>query len=481
MKQTLVLKQTFLLAAISALLSACGGGGGGSDGNSANAGQNNSTIALANQCAAPRPGTVDRQGSADTEKAYLKAFVNDTYLWYQDVPANINPASYATPQAYFDVLKTPKLTASGKPVDQFHWSQTTASWQAQSQGIAQDYGIQWAAQASAPPRNWIVAEVAAGSPADKAGIKRGDRLLAVDGVDFVNDATSTGVAKINEALFPSVLAAHQLTFSGKTAISLTPATYSVATVSKVKVIPTLTGNVGYFVFDQHIAQSETELLNAISQLKAQNVTDLVIDLRYNGGGLLYVASELAYMIAGPGPTSGKIFEQLTYNDKLTALNKQYPFYNTAVNGTSLPNLGLNKVTLLVSQGTASASESLINSLRGVDVTVNLIGNTTRGKPYGFVPQDNCGYTYFAIQFKGVNQKGFGDYPDGFAATCAVADDFTRQRGDTTESMLSAALSYRQTGVCPSNVARAMPAALTDFTLVRPLSKEMRLLSPSVAR
>ena len=81
----------------------------------------------------------------------------------------------------------------------------------------------------------------------------------------------------------------------------------------------------------------------------------------------------------------------------------------------------------------------------------------------------------------MNQKGFGDYPDGFAATCTVADDFTRQRGDTAESMLSAALSYRQTGVCPVSVARAIPAAWTDFTLVRPLSKEMRLLNPSVAR
>ena len=81
----------------------------------------------------------------------------------------------------------------------------------------------------------------------------------------------------------------------------------------------------------------------------------------------------------------------------------------------------------------------------------------------------------------MNQKGYGDYADGFPVTCTVADDFTRQRGDTSESMLSAALSYRQTGVCPVSVARAIPAEWTDFTLVRPLSKEMRLLSPAVSR
>jgi C-terminal processing protease CtpA/Prc len=141
---------------------------------------------LANLCA-PRANTAIVRDRRE-RKILFTFFVDETYLWYADIPSNIVAANYATPQAYFDVLKTPKLTASGKPVDQFHWSQTTASWQAQSQGIAQDYGIQWAAQASAPPRNWIVAEVAAGSPADKAGIKRGDRLLAVDGVDFVNDA-----------------------------------------------------------------------------------------------------------------------------------------------------------------------------------------------------------------------------------------------------------------------------------------------------
>ena len=83
-----------------------------------------------------------------------------------------------------------------------------------------------------------------------------------------------------------------------------------------------------------------------------------------------------------------------------------------VTNSALPFLGLKHVSLLVTHDTASASESVINSLRGVDVKVDLIGNTTRGKPYGFVPQDNCSYTYFTIQFKGVNDKGFGDYADG---------------------------------------------------------------------
>ena len=81
------------------------------------------------------------------------------------------------------------------------------------------------------------------------------------------------------------------------------------------------------------------------------------------------------------------------------------------------------------------------------VTVQLVGSTTCGKPYGFFPQDNCGTTYFAIQFQGVNFLGFGDYADGFTPTCAVADDFSHALGDPAENQLEVALGLRNTGAC----------------------------------
>jgi len=492
----------WLLIVVSWLVDGCGGGGGcagmagGVDtckvtsattpdpGN--NAGNSTPTPValaasgtLANLCASPRSATVDRQGTLAQEKAYLRSFVDETYLWYQDVPTNLVAASYPTPQLYFDVLKTTAKTASGASVDQFHWSQSTASWNAASSGISQDYGIAWAAQSSVPPRNWVVSQVAPASPAALAGVQRGDRLTAVDGIDFVNDNTAAGVALLNAGLFPSVLAPHSFGFNGSAQFSLTPATITTVTVQNVKTIASASGTVGYFSFDTHIAKSEDELIAAINQLKAANVTDLVIDLRYNGGGLLYVASELAYMIAGPTVTQGKIFEKLSYNNKLTAKNTAYDFFSTGTAGQSLPYLGLKRVTLLVSRGTASASESIINSLRGVNVVVDLIGTTTRGKPYGFVPQDNCGTTYFAIQFKGVNDKGYGDYADGFPPTCAVADDFSRSRGDPSEALLSTALGYRLTGTCPATATdprRLKGVGTAPYELVRPATQEMRIFT-----
>ncbi|MFZ6724099.1 S41 family peptidase [Undibacterium sp. MH2W] len=464
-----------LTLSVVALLSACGGGGGSSTSTPV------FTSSSANMCANPRPNTVDQQGTVSDEKSYIASFVNQTYLWYQQLPTNLNAANYANAQDYFAVLKTTALDAKGVPVDQFHWSQTTASWNAESSGNPLDFGIQWAALNSSPPRNWIVADVAPGSPAALAGIQRGAKLTSIDGIDFVNDAVAADVNALNAALLPGPAATHTFGFNGKAAITMTSAAYPEVTVKNVKIIPTTNGNVGYFIFDTQIAQSETELTNAINQLKAAGVTDLIIDLRYNGGGLLYIASELAYMIAGPTNTSNHHFETLTYNDKLTSQNTSYPFYSIGTANQTLPTLGLNHVSLLVTFGTASASESVINGLRGVNVAVDLIGATTRGKPYGFVPQDNCGWTYFSIQFKGVNDKGFGDYADGFAPTCQVPDDFTHQRGDTTETMLSAALSYRTTGVCPATAS--LPAFVgagnsdTSYQLVRTPSKEMRIVTP----
>src|SRR4029078_1056346 len=92
-------------------------------------------------------------------------------------------------------------------------------------------------------------------------------------------------------------------------------------------------------------------------------------------------------------------------------------------GQPLPTLDLGRVFVLTSADTCSASEAIINGLRGAGVALQLMGSTTCGKPYGFYPHDNCGTTYFAIQFQGVNFLGFGDYADGFVSPCSVADAF----------------------------------------------------------
>ena len=497
----------WVMATMAVALVGCGGGGGDSGANGS-AQPLPASSSLAERCATPRPaGTInpltgapygDQQGSVSDEKAWVRSWIDETYLWYQDVEnlsaAVLDPAAYPTAVSYFNVLKSPLTTATGKPKDRFHFVMDTPSWVAQSRSdIVFGYGFQIALLKSTPPRSTIVVYTIPNSPAAAANIGRGASILSVDGIDQINDGTQAGIDILNAGLFPKVAGTHTFTLMdvGSTtvrSVTLTAGPISETPVQHVKTLPPPNQTVGYMEFDAHVATAESLLINAVAQLQAAQITDLVLDVRYNGGGLLNIASELAYMIAGPTATSGKPFEQLTFNDKnpfhLTASQTTTPFFRVSQGfaGTApqaLPYLSLQRVFMLVGNGTCSASEAIINSLRGVGVQVNLIGSTTCGKPYGFRPQDNCNTTYFAIQFQGVNAQGFGDYADGFTPTCQASDDFSRALGDPSENVLAAALAMRTSGTCvanssSNNLALSLGQRQPEMVLVRPAWRENRI-------
>jgi carboxyl-terminal processing protease len=484
------------------LLGSCGGGGSsatsttGSGGTGGTAtgitwvqGQFSPESTFAAQCVAPRTGTdpttskpyPDRQGTLLDELNWLRSWTNDLYLWYSEVQDQ-NPANFTTDASYFDVLKTTATTASGHPKDKFHFTYPTATWEALSQsGTQPGYGVDFVILAAAPPRNVLVGytEPLAPSTNAAANLARGAKVLTVDGVDLVNASDQASVNTLNAGLRPqSVGESH--TFSILDAGATTPRTVTLVsadvTETPVQNVHTLTtpggSLVGYMLFNDHLATAESELVSAFAQLQSAGITDLVLDIRYNGGGYLDIASEVAYMIAGPSRTLGQTFE-------LTQFNAKYPtvdpvtgaaitplgFHSTTqgfstTSGQPLPTVNLARVFVLTGPSTCSASESIINSLQGINVQVIQVGSTTCGKPYGFYPADNCGVTYFSIQFQGVNAQGFGDYPDGFTPAntvsaqgfllpgCSVADDFTHALGDSAEGLLASALSYQVNGVCP---------------------------------
>ena len=471
---------------------ACGGqgnGNGDSSGGSASwmAGVFAPSSTFAAQCATPRTGTdpstgkayPDKPGSTLAENNWLRSWTHELYLWYREVP-DLNPASYATAD-YFNVLKTSATTASGNPKDKFHFTYSTAQWVALSQsGVEAGYGAQWVIIASRPPRQVVVAYTEPNSPATapSANLARGAQVLTVDGADVVNATDSASIDKLNAGLFPSAPGGSH-TFSILDLGASTPRTITMVatnvTSTPVQNVETVgrSGTVGYMLFNDHIATAEAQLIAAFGQLQTAGVSDLVLDIRYNGGGYLDIASEVAYMIAGPGPTAGQGFEKTVFNDKYPTTDPvtgerltPIAFHNTSQGfsgpqGQALPTLNLSRVFVLTSPNTCSASEAIINGLRGVGVQVVQIGTTTCGKPYGFYPADNCGTTYFSIEFQGVNAQGFGDYPDGFSPAntvsspgvalpgCSVADDFSHGLGDPAEGRLAAALGYRIDQSCPA--------------------------------
>ena len=475
-----------LLLLTPTLLLGCGGGG--SDSNNEQPDNPSNTVVwqqgnfpeastFKDYCANPRgSGFPDRAGNAMQEKMWLRSWSNDTYLWYDEVD-DVDPAPFSIAD-YFAQLRTNQLDENGQVKDNFHFTENTEEWRKQTEaGVSLSYGMNFKIIRAAPPREVVVSYIEPNSQAAQNQIQRGDEITEINGVSVIN---SDNVDLINSALFPSS-DAQSYTFTLRNIVTndtktatMRPSEVASAPVLNVKTMDIGDDKVGYFQFNTHNSPSEKALMDAVTQLSNQNIDDLVVDLRYNGGGLLAVASELAYMVAG-NQTAGKTFELMQFNDQHPNFNpvtgeriQPIPFLNQTVgfsdgldSGEALPTLNLNRVFVLTSDRTCSASEAFMNGLRGADVDVIQIGGKTCGKPYGFYATDNCGTTYFTIQFQGVNDKGFGSYANGFEPQqaspitgvqvpgCLAEDDLTHQLGNQDEAMLKTALEYRDTGVCPA--------------------------------
>ena len=430
-----------LACAVPMFVAACGGGGDGGGGGGGN----------------PQPLTC----STADQKDWLQTYMNDAYFWYALSPKP-SPVNFTTVDSYFDALiyrgggQIPGAAPGSLwPSDRYSGFQSTESFnrffgdgQTLGYGVSVA-GIEVTEPAPQPAQPLYVRYIEPLSPAATAGVVRGDRVVSINGV-----AATTVISNKDFAALTPNAAGERLNLVLRNAagfdrnVALTATTYGLTPVqnSQILVSPVLRRSIGYVTVKDMISQTGTPLATAFSNFRANNVQELVLDLRYNGGGLVSVGNNVASYAAG-SRASGQVFARLLYNDKRSGSNESFAFSN--------PNnwTGFSKVYVLAGPRTCSASEQVINGLRGVGVNVVAIGDTTCGKPVGFLPQSNsCGTTYSVVNFESVNARSEGRYFDGFQATCAVAEDFTRPTGAFDDPLLVAAAFHMDNGACPAGTA-----------------------------
>jgi carboxyl-terminal processing protease len=370
------------------------------------------------------------------------AYSQEVYLWSDNLPTAsvFNPLSYPTADSVMKKVRTYSPFVNGRYQDRWSFVIDKATWDNVVSGNSNDTGAEYAFNTDSDLR---VKLVYSQSSAGKQGVTRGWKTLKINGVDgnYANiKQLNTELGKASQTIVFQKPDHNQVT------LTLTGSTYKSDYIINQKIFNINGNNVGYFNFDSFLGansgqDTKNELDKVFADFRSKNVTELVLDLRYNGGGYGTVSNYLGSLIA-PSSALGKVFVNSVHNKKYTSWNKTDYF-------TSLTNsLKVSRISIIVTKGTASASEELINALKPV-MTVKLIGSTTHGKPvgyYGFPVMNNY---VFPVALKNVNSVGNADFYDGFTVDKVQADDYTHDLGDPEEGCLKVALNYIKTGVLQS--------------------------------
>jgi carboxyl-terminal processing protease len=377
----------------------------------------------------------------DLVKDTVLLIARDVYLWNTQIPATFDARSYADPVAEMEAIrKYSHETGFTNPVDRFSFAIKQTDWDNLSNGVEEDFGMSVFFNTATDLR---VKYAESASPSGLAGIQRGWQIIKINGNAQI-DTSSATINRIVNAVFYS--SSSSFTFKkpdGSTVdISLTAGTYQSHPIFADSVYTVNGKNIGYLALNSFLGDT-TQIYNGFSSIfsnfQAQNVSEAIIDLRYNGGGYVNMAEKLAdYLV----PTAGN--NQVMYKQ---TFNANYSSYNSTTKYNKLGTLNIDKIFFIVSDNTASASELLINALKPF-VSETLVGPAynTYGKPVGFFPIPVSDWYTFPISFKSVNKDGNGNYFNGFTIDHPTADGVDKNWGDVNENCLKSILTYINTGV-----------------------------------
>ncbi|AMO72049.1 S41 family peptidase [Sphingorhabdus sp. M41] len=479
----MTLRKSASILALAAMLSSCGGGGGSS-----------SPVSLPTGGGAaptPTPTPVSTTCSLQGRQNWAFDQINQWYLFAETLPASLSPAPYGSVQDYIDALTA---TARSQGRDRYFTYITSIAEENAflNSGATAGFGIRLSYDSSAS--RVFVLDAFEGAPALAAGIDRGAELLAI-GTSSSNLQTVTslfaqgGASAVSSALGPSIAGTSRvLRFRDaagvETTTTVSKAAYALQPVSPrygVQIIDNAGTRTGYVNLRSFIDSAEPQLRDAFLQFRNAGVTELVIDLRYNGGGLVRTA-ELFADLLGRDRFASDVQSVTRFRASKSANNdtRNFRFEEQAVAPT--------RIAFITTGASASASELVINAMIPyLDANMALVGSNTYGKPVGQIGLDlsACDDRLRIVAFATENADGNADYFGGLAGSlansCQAADDISLPLGDPGEASTARALGFLSGAAC-TPISGALEGATSSATTRSsaqraPLSQARELLMP----
>ena len=422
----------------------------------------------------PDPVVVDEYTFDERARDGLYDLMKTMYLWRDKIPT-LKVSDYKDPAEILEAMRN-------LPQDRWSFVADYDAFMASMEGTFVGHGIRMGLD---PDNNVRVVSLYKNSDLWPKGVRRGWIIKQVNGVDLAPLFMSNDGTAYNNLMGPSTAGyTNSFTFikpdDTEVIFSSTKASFTINSVTADTVFDRGARKIAYLAFETFIEPSEGELNTAFASFTAKGATDLIIDLRYNGGGYMSIAQQLASLVVDNTYTN-KICYKLKYNSVVASeWNESYNFMETT------NPLGLDRVVFITTRSSASASEVVINSLLPW-IDVSIVGDTTHGKPAGMnlwgypfpsnnVPNPDYKYVFAPITFEYVNSSDQGGFYEGMLPDLKANDDITRDFGDTEEESLKAALSIIEgTGI---KSASAVPLRRTPiFSEGNQLPQNLILDSP----
>jgi C-terminal processing protease CtpA/Prc len=451
-------KRTGAILAMAAMLSGCGGSDSGN-------------ISTGGSTPSPTP-TASTGCSLRERQDWAASQLREWYLFPDTLPATLSPAAYTTVDDYIDALTA---TARAQRKDRFFTYLTSikAEDAYYASGSSAGFGLRFALDQSG--RRLFAAEAFEGAPGLAAGIDRGTEIVAI-GTTSTNLRTvsaiiaAEGTAGLTNALGPDTVGTARVMqvsdAAGTRTVTVTKADFSLLPVSTrygAKIIQDGGQSVGYINLRTFIKTAEPALKTAFADFRAKGVTRVIIDLRYNGGGLIETAEYLGDLLGGARSTS-EVFDYVTFRTEKASNNTTRFFAPKA------ESIAPTRIAFIGTGGTASASELVINAFTPyLHTNAGLIGTNTYGKPVGQIALDKeaCDDRLRVVALATQNAARNGNYYDGLASTveasCQASDEIAYQLGDPLESSTRQALNFLAGRSCTPITGDASARSLRTST------------------